>query len=343
MALIRSLLFFERYNSVVTESAFVRLAKVSLGYTLFVIAWGAFVRASGSGAGCGDHWPLCEGTLIPATPTLTTLIELFHRATSGVALILVFVTWLRARRVFPTGHLARTGARLSLIFIVIEALIGAVIVRASLFGENASLTRGMVVGAHFVNTLILLGWQTLTIWWARGGAALRWRPGDRVALLLALGMVGWLVLGATGAIGALSRSLYPSNTLVDALAKEFSPASPLLLRLRGLHPLVALLMGTHLVATAWLIWRRGHDVMTQRLAVAMSAVYAAQCSLGLLNVLMVEPTPVLQLSHLVLMDTLWIAYVLLCAQTFAASESVYTPGSGGVPLNGTLKPVPSLR
>ena len=65
-----------------------RLARYAwgvLGINLLVILWGAYVRATGSGAGCGSHWPLCNGEVVPRSAGLATLIEFTHRATSGVA------------------------------------------------------------------------------------------------------------------------------------------------------------------------------------------------------------------------------------------------------------------
>ena len=289
-----------------------------LGYVLFVILWGAFVRASGSGAGCGDHWPLCEGSLIPPSPALTTLVELLHRATSGLALLLVVGLLLAARRHLPAGDAARRWAAIATIFIIIESLIGALIVRAGLFGSNASLTRGALVGLHFVNTLLLLAALTLSLWWAMHGPVAhdtaaqapggRW---DAATLALAIGALGWLLLGASGAVGALSRSVYPSNSLAESLAREFATSAPLLVRLRSLHPLMAGIMGAHTVLASLLVASRRHDVRLRQLAVAMSALFVAQCLLGLLNVLSVIPTPSLQISHLLLMDAMWIGYVWL--------------------------------
>ena len=66
-------------KSLYTKKWFGRLATANLFYCLFVILWGAFVRASGSGAGCGAHWPLCNGVLVPQSPALATIIELTHR------------------------------------------------------------------------------------------------------------------------------------------------------------------------------------------------------------------------------------------------------------------------
>lgn len=301
---------------------FARFARIVLGYNLFVILWGAFVRASGSGAGCGDHWPLCDGALIPATPALATLIELFHRATSGVALVLVLLLFIRARKTLAAGHPARRAAAVSLVLITIEALIGAAIVLASLFGDNASLARAVTVGAHFVNTLILLGALSLTIWFAHRPQPLQIAPFTGTSALMLAGIAGWLVLGASGAVGALSRTLYPSTELATALAKEFSPDAPLLLRLRTLHPLIAGIMGVFMSYLAVRVNREVHTRQTRQLAISIVAIFFAQCLLGMLNVLMVVPTPALQLSHLLLMDALWIAYVALCCMALSQAPAL---------------------
>jgi heme A synthase len=52
-----------------TQSAFVRFAWSTLAVTVVVIVWGAVVRATGSGAGCGSHWPLCNGVVVPLAPS----------------------------------------------------------------------------------------------------------------------------------------------------------------------------------------------------------------------------------------------------------------------------------
>ena len=54
---------------------FTRFAWAVLAANLAVVAWGAFVRATGSGAGCGQHWPPCNGAVVPRSPTAETAIE----------------------------------------------------------------------------------------------------------------------------------------------------------------------------------------------------------------------------------------------------------------------------
>jgi heme a synthase len=314
-----------RIGAVAVIDRFERFARITLGYNVFVILWGAFVRASGSGAGCGDHWPLCDGSLIPPTPALTTLIELFHRATSGVALILIALLFVRARRAFPVGHMARTASGASLVIVIIEALIGALIVRAGLFGDNASYARAIMVALHFVNTLLLVAALTLAAWWARHPAPFGTIADGLLRRMLLIGIIGWLALGMTGAVGALSRTLFPSDSLGEAITKEFSPDAPLMLRIRIAHPIVAASMGLYLCALALVVLRRQRSLTAQRLTTSIVSIFFGQCVLGMLNVISVIPSPVLQLSHLLLMDGLWIAFVVLGALIWAEPESVARP------------------
>ena len=63
-----------------TSTLLPRFAWGLLAYNVAVILWGAVVRATSSGAGCGDHWPLCNGVVLQSNPRLATLIELAHRS-----------------------------------------------------------------------------------------------------------------------------------------------------------------------------------------------------------------------------------------------------------------------
>jgi heme A synthase len=147
---------------------FARYAWFVLGYNLLVIMWGAYVRASGSGAGCGNHWPLCRGAVIPRSPALETLVEISHRFTSGLSLIFVIglVFWSFQR--FPRRHPVRAAAVVSLVFILTEALIGAGLVLFEYVAHNASTARAFWMSGHLINTFLLLGALALTAWWASG-------------------------------------------------------------------------------------------------------------------------------------------------------------------------------
>jgi len=141
---------------------FRRFAWGVLAYNLLVVAWGAYVRATGSGAGCGSHWPLCNGEVIPRAERIETLIEFSHRLTSALDGLLVLALAVWAFRLFPRRHPVRPAAAWSLVFLVAEALIGAGLVRFELVADDASLARALVMAAHLVNTFLLLAALTLT-------------------------------------------------------------------------------------------------------------------------------------------------------------------------------------
>src|SRR5262245_31581437 len=183
--------------------AFIRFAWLTLGITIVVIVWGAVVRATGSGAGCGSHWPLCNGQVVPRSPTAETLIELAHRVTSGLALVLVVGLVVGAWRLFPRGHPVRRSAGAAGILMVLEALIGAGLVLLELVAQNTSVARAWWMAGHLVNTFLLVAALTLAAWYATRGEAPRLRGNGRLAGALGFALAGSLVLGVSGAVTAL--------------------------------------------------------------------------------------------------------------------------------------------
>ena len=185
-------------------SRFAVFAWCVLAYNLAVILWGAFVRATGSGAGCGNHWPLCNGVVVPLAPQTATLIEFGHRLTSGLSLVLVVVLAVWGFRSYHKGSPVRIGVSASFFFVLAEALIGAGLFLFHLVTDNASVARTVSMALHLINTFLLLAALSLTAWWASGGARIRLR-GQGIAIWgWGLAMVGALVLGMSGAITALA-------------------------------------------------------------------------------------------------------------------------------------------
>ena len=140
-----------------------RFAWSVLAFNLGVILWGAIVRATRSGDGCGSHWPLCNGEIVPLVQHAATWVEFLHRATSGLALLLVVALVAWARRARPRGDATRFWAWTSLAFIVSEALIGAGLVRFELVAGNRSMTRAVVMATHLVNTFFPVSYTHLTL------------------------------------------------------------------------------------------------------------------------------------------------------------------------------------
>ena len=285
--------------------AFVRYAWVALSMTVLVIIWGAVVRATGSGAGCGSHWPLCNGDVVPLAPTASTIIEFVHRVTSGLVLVLAVGLVVMARRTFPAGHLARRWAWISLLFMVIEAAIGAGIVLLKLVEGNTSALRAGYVGGHLVNTLLLVAAMTTTIWTARSQPRVAERT--RAMSGFTVAMATMLVVAATGAIVALGDTLFPSASLAAGLAADLDPTAHFLIRLRVWHPVLAAAVSAYLF---WIAWRHpdfaGDAQATPRQLVMILIV--GQCGLGVINLLLLAPLS-LQMAHLLGSNLLWIALV----------------------------------
>lgn len=300
-----------------SPARYTRFAWSVLGFNLLVILWGAFVRATGSGAGCGSHWPLCNGEVVPHAPAVATVVEFGHRLTSGLALLLVVALVVGAWRVYPRGHRARRAAALSGLFIVTEALIGAGLVLLELVADNASVARGFWVAGHLLNTFVLVAALALTAWWAADGASSPRRSGETShwALLLAA-LAGVLLLGVSGAVTALGDTLFRVDTLEEAKAMTFSDTAHVFVRLRLWHPALAVAVGVLVAVAVWITGARRGDRVGSRLAAWAAGLYFLQLAIGLLNVWFLAPVP-LQIVHLLLSDLIWIALVLLAAHVLA--------------------------
>src|SRR5580704_13281485 len=218
-----------------TSRSFARYAWAVLALNVAVVLWGALVRATGSGAGCGNNWPRCNGEVIPTSPTIHTLIEFTHRAMTGADLPLVLLLVFWAFRWFPQRHPVRAAAVLSAVFLLVEALIGARLVLSDLVAQNASASRAWWLSGHLLNTLTLLAVLTLTAWWGAGNPPAR--LGGRPALMAGLSLAAVALLGISGAIAALGDTLFPSASLASGLAQDFGPAANFWLRLRLFHPM----------------------------------------------------------------------------------------------------------
>ncbi len=281
-----------------------------LAFNLAVILWGAFVRATGAGAGCGKHWPLCNGDVLPRSPSLNTIIEFTHRLTSGIDLLLVALLVFWAFRAFPRYHAVRQGATLSGAFLISEALLGAALVQLEHVARNPSSARAYSLSAHLLNTLTLLACLTLTAWWAKGRAPIR--VGGRAAWMAACSLGLVMILGASGAIAALGDTLFPSRSLAEGLAQDLDPAASIFVRLRVLHPAIAALAGAWLAFYAVATAGRRPDLRPR--AWLLLGMVAAQVTAGVANLLLSAPVW-MQMVHLLLADALWISLVLLCAGT----------------------------
>jgi cytochrome c oxidase assembly protein subunit 15 len=291
-----------------------RFAWGVLAYFIAVILWGTLVRATGSGAGCGNHWPLCNGTVMQHSASVNTLIEFTHRITSGLSFFSVvgLLTWTFAGTV--RGHLARAAAVASVAFTLIEATLGALLVKLGLTAQSLSPLRPAYLALHLTNTLLLLAALTITAHlisrtkgYLRGSIRLV-APFGAVAAVFVV-----MIVGVTGSLAALGDTLFPASSLGLALAQDFSATSGWLVRWRWMHPTIAFLASIFLI---WLLVRAAQRTThwdNRRLSALVLLLLAAVYTLGVLDVVLLAPLW-LQVAHLLATDTLWVSLVVLTAR-----------------------------
>jgi cytochrome c oxidase assembly protein subunit 15 len=285
-----------------------------LAYFIAVILWGTLVRATGSGAGCGNHWPLCNGTVLQHSASVNTLIEFTHRITSGLSFfaVLGLLAWTVGGTV--RRHLARVAAVAAVVLTLVEAILGALLVKLGYTAQSQSPMRPAFLALHLTNTLLLLAAITLTAHllsrskgFLRGTVRLVAPFGAVVSVIVVM------IVGVTGSLAALGDTLFPASSLGMALAQDFSAASGWLVRWRWTHPTIAFLASIVLI---WLLVRAAQRKThgdNRSLSALILLLLAAVYVLGVLDVVLLAPLWV-QVAHLLAADTLWAALVVLTAR-----------------------------
>jgi heme A synthase len=291
--------------------AFRRFAVFALVFVIGVILWGGYVRASGSGAGCGSHWPTCNGQVIPRAPSTATVIEFTHRTTSGLAFLLVLAQLVWALRAFPRRHPVRWAAALAMALMVSEALIGAGLVIFEKVAGDKSVGRAAWTAAHLSNTFALVAAMVLTGWFATPRTPpTEQRRGLTIGLLVCLG--GTVLVAVSGAIAALGDTLFPVRSFAEGWAQDLSSTAHLFVRLRVLHPVLAVALAVGLLGVTGPLAVSDRPAGVRGPATVVAGLVLVQITVGLTNLALLAPIP-LQIVHLLVADLLWIALVGLVA------------------------------
>jgi len=294
-----------------TNSQFHRFAQVLLFYTLLVILWGAWVRISHSGDGCGASWPLCNGQLIPEAEHKKTWVEFSHRLTSGLFGIFVVYMFWQGRKFFDRQAMIRKALLATLIFTISEALLGAKLVLFGLVGSNDSLFRLIVMGLHQVNSLMLSGSVALVALYAselpqqiKDSVSSR-RPLPKWAFSF---LVLFIAVAITGGIAALSTTLFPSTSLFEGISKDFAPDAHYLLRLRISHPILATLIGSGLAIYFWLKSQEEKNLGLRKVSLQVAVIFVVGVVFGYLTLFSLAPIW-MKIAHLLIAHLIWIALV----------------------------------
>ena len=290
------------------SSRFTIAAWLFCGYLVAVILFGAWVRISHSGDGCGSNWPTCHGELVPSAPATATLIEFVHRVTSGLCGLfgMILLTWSWQR--YGWNAVTRACA-LTLLFIVFEGAIGAGLVLGELVADDDSVARAVVIALHLTNTLALTAFAALAAWRSGQAEPPSFLARRRTAFAIALVLV--VVTAMSGAVTALGDTLFPKDSVLRTglfaeVAADLSAGNHFLVRLRIVHPALAV------VGAGYLLWLLAGVASSNRSAEVAMYLVSAEVVLGFLNLGLAAPGW-LQILHLLVAQALWMSLILACA------------------------------
>jgi len=299
-----------------------RVATTAVAITYLHLVFGGIVRITGSGMGCGDHWPRCNGSWIPPFSDPTVMIEWTHRLLA--LLVILAIVWLvvAARRQPATAGIGAPGAvlrpaMLALVLVIAVALLGMVTVKLgnTTIATVAHWTLAMLLLAVLLVAAVRSG--------AFGGAAVATQPGTPramrsigagAALALVAVILGGLVAKSPGAAVACTGFPLCGDVPVGV------PAGAAHVHLT--HRIVAYLVFFHALAIALSVSRRGGESAVVRHAVKISAaLVVTQVVIGAAMVLAMLPHS-LRFLHQAIGIAVWLA---MFVAAYLARRAAATP------------------
>ena len=287
--------------------ALARISTTAVVVTYLHLVFGGIVRITGSGMGCGDHWPRCRGSWIPPFNDPTVMIEYTHRLLA--VLVIVTITWLvvaaRLRRSEPgvggPGGMLRA-ATTALVLVVAVALLGMITVKlgnppiATIAHWTLALTLLGVIAAAAIRAGALGGATAR----AQGGTARTVRSlGAGAALAFLAVVLGGLVAKFPGAAVAC-----PSFPLCGVTPSDV-PAGASHIQLT--HRVIAYILFFHVVAVATAVGRRKNEAAAvQRAAKIAAGLVLLQLGLGAAMV-MAQLPPTLRSMHQAVGIGVWLS------------------------------------
>jgi cytochrome c oxidase assembly protein subunit 15 len=284
-----------------------------LGYLALVIGFaqvvfGAIVRITGSGMGCGDHWPDCYGSFTPAHSGSNLLVEISHRygaaALSLAIIALVLVAWLKRNEpgVGGPGGVLRPSV-LAILLVIVAALFGAVTVKMAL--------NSFVVVTHLAIAMSLLAVLVIVV--VRAGGFGAGTVPARYARTLRSGRVAAGLTFLILVFGALT-----ANTAGAAVACQGFPwcreitegGAPLYIQVT--HRIIAFLLVGHLIGIVIGVRKRGETRAVRNVAWTTLGIVILQVLVAAAMVEMHLP-PTLRSLHQAVGTALWISVVTLAA------------------------------
>jgi len=279
-----------------------RWAMAASGLTVLLIVIGGVVRITGSGMGCGDHWPRCNGEWFPPLD-LPTFIEIFHRWTAALVSIAIAGAAITAVRRHRDSRRLLVPALLGIALLVLQVLLGAVTVKLELPPS--------VVIVHLLNAMLVLGAVLWTALEAKSGARPPLEAGSRAPVRWALALAGFglLVILWGAQVANLNAGAVCTGFPLCAGA-GFGPPKTALGPLHWTHRLLA--YGFLGAAILTLVRSRAPSVPgpVRRAAAAVVFATTAQVVVAAAMVLLALP-PALRALHLGAGTLVWVALIVL--------------------------------
>ncbi len=304
-----------------------RVSNFSVGVLLFnlvVILGGALVRATKSGAGCGAHWPLCDGQVVPGLQTFHQMVEFSHRMLVGVGMLLVLWLYILVRKNFPAGSQARSAVTATAIFTLSEALIGAALVLFKWVGADQSVQRVFAVSAHLINTFLLVASLALTYWFTAGKPTLVFKGQGKIVMFALTNLFVSAIIGISGAITALGDTLFPAKSTAE-IGRVVASKAHFIEKLRVVHPVIAIVGLIIIILSITKLMRTCHSDEVKNFAFLSGILGVLQMGLGFFNLYSLAPLT-LQLAHLLVADVFWISLVFLGAASLSDHGKVEMGG-----------------
>ena len=298
-----------------------RLGYLALLLGFAQIVFGAIVRITGSGLGCGNHWPDCYGSFTPAPNSPNLLVEISHRygaAALSLAIFALAVTaWLKRREsgVGGRGGILRPSV-IAVLLVVVAALFGAVTVKMEL--------NPVVVATHLAIAMSLLAVLVVIVVRAGGLGARRVSSGSQRTFRSARAAAGLtflaLVFGALTANTPGAAAACQGFPWCTSIAEHGLP-----LWIQVTHRIIAFLLLGHLIGIAIGVRKRGESAPIRDAAWAALGVVVLQVLVAGAMVGMHFP-PSLRSLHQAVGTALWIAVVALASlsagRTYASTSEI---------------------
>jgi heme a synthase len=310
-------------------SAVRKLAWLALGVGFVHSVFGAIVRISGSGMGCGEHWPDCNGALVPTFTSYTTVVELTHRCLAAALLAITGALVVAARREMRRDGAAGAGgsvvraASLALGLEIAAALVGMIVVELALSSPS-------LIAVHYTLAMAILATLVIAVQRAGGLGAAAVRQGDASRRTYRGAAAAAGIAFVTVVFGALTANLAGAaeSCLGFPWCRLGMTGLSGTLPIQITHRVLALLLFLHLLGLAMGISRRRESMVMVRAAWSAWGIVVLQILIAASLVELRLP-PALQSFHQAAGTLVWIAAFALAAlarRAAAPTPAVRTAG-----------------